>query len=127
MEPIRDELLAALEGIQPRPATSPLVSTVTGRAIEGPELGPEYWWDNVRRTVRFADGVERLIELGCDTAVELSPHPVLAAAVTECYQTQGKSATVAAVTAPPRGRAGHDAACSGRALRARPADRLGRI
>ena len=44
MDPIRDELLAALEGIRPRPATLPLFSTVTGRPIEGPELGPEYWW-----------------------------------------------------------------------------------
>ena len=94
MDPIRDELLAALEGIRPRPASLPLFSTVTGRPIEGPELGPEYWWDNVRRTVRFADGVERLIELGCDTAIELSPQPVLTAAVTECYQHHGKSATV---------------------------------
>ncbi len=94
MDPIRDELLAALDGIRPRPATLPLFSTVTGRSIEGPELGPEYWWDNVRRTVRFADGVERLIELGCDTAIELSAHPVLAAAVTECYRHHGKDAIV---------------------------------
>jgi len=94
MDPIRDPLLAALEGIRPRPATLPLFSTVTGRPIEGRELGPEYWWDNVRRTVRFADGVERLIELGCDAAVELSAQPVLTAAVIECYQRQGKNATV---------------------------------
>jgi len=94
MGPIRRELLAALEGIRPRPATLPLFSTVTGRPIEGPELGPAYWWANVRRTVRFADGVERLTELGCDATVELSPHPVLTAAVTECYQAQGKNATV---------------------------------
>ena len=94
MDPIRDELLAALAGIQPRRARLPLCSTVTGRRIEGPELGPEYWWDNVRRTVRFADGVDRLIELGCDSAVELSAQPVLTTAVTECYQSQGKSATV---------------------------------
>ncbi len=94
MDPVRDELLAALEGIRPRPATLPLFSTVTGRRIEGLELGPEYWWDNVRRTVRFADGVERLIDFGCDTAVELSPQPVLAAAVAECYERQGKHAIV---------------------------------
>jgi acyl transferase domain-containing protein/aryl carrier-like protein len=94
MDPIRDELLAALSSIEPRPATLPLFSTVTGRPIAGPELGPEYWWDNVRRTVRFADGVERLIELGCDAAVELSAQPVLSAAVTECYQSQGKNAIV---------------------------------
>ena len=36
MDPIRDELLAALDGIRPRPATLPLFSTVTGRPVEGP-------------------------------------------------------------------------------------------
>jgi acyl transferase domain-containing protein/aryl carrier-like protein len=94
MDPIRDELLAALQGIRPRPASLPFFSTVTGRPIEGPALGPEYWWDNVRRTVRFADGVERLIELGCDTTIELSPHPVLTAAVAECYRGHGETAIV---------------------------------
>jgi polyketide synthase 12/epothilone polyketide synthase D len=93
MDPIRDELLAALEGIRPRPATLPFFSTVTGGRIEGPELGPGYWWENVRRTVRFADGVARLGELGLDTFIELSPHPVLAAAVTECCQHRGRAAT----------------------------------
>ena len=94
MDPIRDELLAALEGIEPRAATLPMFSTVTGQRVAGPELGPEYWWNNVRRTVRFADGVDCLIEHGCDTVIELSAHPALAAAVTECYQFRGEKATV---------------------------------
>jgi acyl transferase domain-containing protein/aryl carrier-like protein len=94
MDPIREELLAALAGLRPRPITVPFFSTVTGRAMDGPELGPEYWWDNVRRTVRFVDGVERLIERGCDAAIELSAHPVLLAAVAECYQAWGKTAIV---------------------------------
>src|SRR5207244_9921633 len=63
MDPIRDGLLAALEGIQPRPAALPFCSTVTGRFVAGPELDRDYWWHNVRQTVRFAEGVDRLIEL----------------------------------------------------------------
>ncbi len=94
MDPIRADLLAALADIRPRPATLPFLSTVTGGGVEGPELGPEYWWHNVRRTVRFAEGLERLIERGCDTFVELGPHPVLAAAIVECCQHQGQTATV---------------------------------
>ena len=90
MDPIRDELLAALDGIRPRPATLPLFSTVTGRPIEGRMLVPDYWWENVRRTVQFADGVDRLFEFGCDTTIELSAHPVLTAAVAECYQSREK-------------------------------------
>src|SRR5262249_19126470 len=94
MDPIRDELLAALDGLAPRPATLPFFSAVTGRRPHGPGRDHESWWHNVRRTVRFADAADRLVEMGCDTFVELSPHPVLAAAVTECCQHRGKKATV---------------------------------
>jgi polyketide synthase 12/epothilone polyketide synthase D len=94
LDAIRGELLTALEGIRPRAPSVPLFSTVNGRRIEGRELGPEYWWKNVRRMVRFAEGVQHLSELGCDTIVELGPHPVLSAAVTECYQHEKKSVRV---------------------------------
>jgi acyl transferase domain-containing protein/acyl carrier protein len=94
MDPVRDELLAALEGLRPGRAALPLFSTVTGQRVQGPEMGPEYWWHNVRRTVRFADGVAHLIETGCDAVLELSPHPVLAAAVAECYQQHHKKVSV---------------------------------
>jgi acyl transferase domain-containing protein/acyl carrier protein len=94
MAPIRDELLTSLCGIQPRPAKLPLFSTVQGRRIDGTEMGPEYWWGNVRQTVQFAAAVEQLLNWGCDTVVELSPHPVLAASVTECAQQGGQNVQV---------------------------------
>jgi acyl transferase domain-containing protein/aryl carrier-like protein len=94
MDPIRDELLAALAQIQPRPATLPMFSTVTGGLVEGLELGPEYWWRNVRQTVQFAEGVANLIEREADAVCELSPHPVLAAAVTECFEYRGRRVAV---------------------------------
>jgi acyl transferase domain-containing protein/NADPH:quinone reductase-like Zn-dependent oxidoreductase/aryl carrier-like protein len=94
MGPVRDELLASLRGIQPHPATLPLFSTVQGRRIDGPEMGPEYWWHNVRQTVQFAAAVEQLLDWGCDTVVELSPHPVLAVSVAECSRPRGKAVQV---------------------------------
>jgi polyketide synthase 12/epothilone polyketide synthase D len=94
MDPIRDELLTSLRGLRARPAELPLFSTVLGRRIDGPEMGPEYWWRNVRQTVQFAAGVDRLLDMGCDTVVELSPHPVLAVSIAECYQQRGKKAHV---------------------------------
>jgi acyl transferase domain-containing protein/NAD(P)-dependent dehydrogenase (short-subunit alcohol dehydrogenase family)/aryl carrier-like protein len=94
MDPVREPLIASLDGIRPRPADRPFFSTVTGRKVNGPELGPEYWWDNVRQTVRFADGVDQLIGMDIDTVLELSPHPVLTTAVGECYQLQGKKVSV---------------------------------
>ncbi len=90
MEPIKDELLAALRGIRPGRASLPLFSTVTGRRALGPELGPDYWWRNVRQTVRFAEGIDGLIRLGAGAVLELSPHPVLLSSVAECYQERGR-------------------------------------
>src|SRR6185437_14979658 len=89
MDPVGDELLASLRGLRPRSATLPLFSTVTGRRIDGPELGAEYWWHNVRQTVQFVEGVDHLMDIGCDTVLELSPHPVLTTSVAECYRHRG--------------------------------------
>jgi acyl transferase domain-containing protein len=96
MEPIRDELLASLRGIRPGRARVPLFSTVTGRRVEGPELGADYWWRNVRQTVRFAEGIDGLIRLGSHAVLELSPHPVLLSSVAECYQERGREADLLA-------------------------------
>jgi acyl transferase domain-containing protein/NADPH:quinone reductase-like Zn-dependent oxidoreductase/aryl carrier-like protein len=94
MDPIRTNLLAALQGIRPQPGKLPLISTVTGQQVEGTELGPEYWWHNVRDRVRFADATARLTDFEIDMVVELSPHPVLAASVAECFQSRERRVTV---------------------------------
>src|SRR3712207_8434031 len=44
------------------PISIPLFSTVTGRSVEGPELGAAYWWDNMREPVRFAAAVDALLD-----------------------------------------------------------------
>ena len=114
MDPIRDELLAALEGIRPRPASLPLFSTVTGRPIEGPELGPEYWWQNVRQTVRFAEGVERLDRARLRYRGRAESASGAGGRGDRVLPASGQERGRAAVAAPPRGRAGHDAALAGR-------------
>jgi acyl transferase domain-containing protein/aryl carrier-like protein len=96
MDPVREPLLEALQGIRPVPTRIPLWSTVTGQLIEGPELTGDYWWRNVRQSVLFSDAVEHLIEEGYDAAVELSAHPVLGSAVAECYRQRGKKIKVLA-------------------------------
>src|SRR5207245_1882332 len=96
MDPIRKELLTCLADIRPREATLPLISTVTGRRAVGPELGPDYWWQNVRQTVRFAEGVDRLIEGNTATFLELGPHPVLGGSVSECLAQRSCQGTILA-------------------------------
>ncbi|WP_037075679.1 type I polyketide synthase [Pseudonocardia spinosispora] len=81
VETLRDEILAALRGIDPRPGSVPLVSSLTGEVLTGPEAGPEYWYASLRGTVRFSRAVEALFEDGHTVFVEVSPHPVLTAAV----------------------------------------------
>ncbi len=89
MEPVRDELLRALARIEPRDTHTPLISTVTGKLIAGTALGADYWWKNVRQSVRFSDAMSRLAEMQIGVAVEVGPHPVLAYAINECFQAAG--------------------------------------
>ncbi|QKW37147.1 SDR family NAD(P)-dependent oxidoreductase [Actinomadura sp. NAK00032] len=77
MDPVRDGLLEALAGLRPDRTRIPLVSTVTGGLMDGPDLNAAYWWRNVREPVRFAAAVERVADEGCDVLLEVGPHPVL--------------------------------------------------
>lgn len=77
MDPILDELSAALAAIEPRRPELPLYSTVTAERVSTPDLDARYWCANVRRPVRFADTVDSLIQAGHRVFLEVGPHPVL--------------------------------------------------
>jgi acyl transferase domain-containing protein/acyl carrier protein len=83
MEPLQTGLASALRGIHPQRASVPFCSTTTGKTEEGTSLGPEYWVQNLRQTVLFAPAVQALLRDGFDTFIEMSPHPVLSAAIEE--------------------------------------------
>jgi acyl transferase domain-containing protein/acyl carrier protein len=80
---LREELVAALEGLRPQPAAIAMRSTVTGKSLSGPELLAGYWADNLRQPVRFAQAVQSLLDEGHGLFVEMSPHPLLVPAVEE--------------------------------------------
>jgi acyl transferase domain-containing protein/acyl carrier protein len=96
MDPIRDELLQSLTDIRPQTAKLLLVSTVTGRQAVGPELDAHYWWQNVRQSVQFADGIDRLIEGNHSIFLEVGPHPVLSTSISECLAQRGHKGSVLA-------------------------------
>ncbi|MFF7726660.1 SDR family NAD(P)-dependent oxidoreductase [Streptomyces sp. NPDC008001] len=77
MDPLRAPLHEALAGLRPGPARVPLLSTVTGGPLEGPELDAEYWWRNVREPVLFSGAVEGALAQGADILLEIGPQPVL--------------------------------------------------
>ncbi|WP_311315020.1 type I polyketide synthase [Streptomyces naphthomycinicus] len=80
MEPMLDELRAVAARLRYRSGTVPVVSTLTGALAEDGLLAtPEYWVDQVRHAVRFADAVTALRDQGVATHLELGPGGVLSA------------------------------------------------
>ncbi|MEV0296266.1 SDR family NAD(P)-dependent oxidoreductase [Nocardia sp. NPDC050710] len=80
LDPILDEFEAKVAELVPgssRITSIPLVSNVTGRSIEGAAMDAAYWREHARGTVRFADGIRAVADLGADAYLEVGPHPVL--------------------------------------------------
>ncbi|WP_405621677.1 type I polyketide synthase [Streptomyces sp. NBC_00076] len=81
MDSLRDDLVKELHGLSPVSGAADMVSTVYGCEVEGAELTAEYWIDNLRRPVRFADTVRKVGHETQSVFLEVSPHPVLVAAM----------------------------------------------
>ncbi|SNT63927.1 Acyl transferase domain-containing protein [Streptosporangium subroseum] len=78
MEPMVAAFRAVVETLSFAEPTTPVISTVTGRPVTpGQWSDPEYWVEQVRRPVRFADAIGALEGIG--TFVELGPDGVLTA------------------------------------------------
>ena len=83
VDPVREELLAGLAGIRPRPGRVRLFSTVRAGWADTAELDAAYWWANLRSPVRFAESVAALAGQGYRAFIEASPHPLLTLPVSE--------------------------------------------
>ena len=77
MEDCRDELLDELDMIEVGPTQLPFYSTVAGGQDRNLVLGPDYWAENLIRTVRFEEASKKLMADGYHTFIEIGPHPVL--------------------------------------------------
>jgi acyl transferase domain-containing protein len=89
VEPVRRELLDALSTIAPRSAEIPFFSTVTGGSLDTTWCDAEHWYRGERQAVLFEQTVRALLRSGHRTFVEVSPHPVLAAAMQETVDRAG--------------------------------------
>jgi len=96
MEPLRDDLLQALEGLQPRAESVPIYSTVTGQASHGLAFDSLYWARNMRDPVLFSTAVQRMLEDGHDIFLEISPHPILLSAIQQEFHHFGQEGAVLA-------------------------------
>jgi acyl transferase domain-containing protein/acyl carrier protein len=86
VEPLREQLLELLAGLSPRTSEIRFRSTVEGDWFDTAGLDADYWYRNLRQTVRFDEAVRALVGSGYSTFVEVSAHPVLTMAVQESVE-----------------------------------------
>ncbi|WP_199748180.1 type I polyketide synthase [Actinomadura sp. WAC 06369] len=91
VEELRDEILSALAGIEPRETRIPMMSAFTAEWLAGPDLDADYWYASLRGTVEFEKAVRALGDGGHGVFVEASGHPALIGAVDD---TLGGTAVV---------------------------------
>ncbi|HEY2238763.1 MAG TPA: SDR family NAD(P)-dependent oxidoreductase, partial [Streptosporangiaceae bacterium] len=77
------QILRTLNGVTPQQARIPMVSAMTGQQLEGPELDASYWYDSLRAPVQFQSAIGAFTARRHPAFIEVSPHPVLTAAITE--------------------------------------------
>ena len=94
VEQLRDEILAALAGVTPGPAVIPMVSAMSGEWLDGLEAEAGYWYQSLRSPVEFGRAVGVLAGSGHGVFVEVSPHPVLTAAITATAEDGGTGPVV---------------------------------
>ncbi|MCA1443604.1 SDR family NAD(P)-dependent oxidoreductase [Ensifer sp. IC4062] len=104
----KQSFLSDIPDIAPRRTELTFLSTVTGAALEGTQLDPDYWWKNVREPVRFQAAAEAALELGCQLFIEISPRPILASYVKETIKHAAFPAAVVPTLLRDVGQSGHD-------------------
>ncbi|WP_251092343.1 type I polyketide synthase [Streptomyces sp. Caat 7-52] len=86
VEEVREDLLAALAGIEHNTPRVAFCSTVTGTFLDAGELDAGYWYRNLRRPVRLAQVTQALAADGYGVFLEVSPHPVLTVPLQETME-----------------------------------------
>ncbi|EID52361.1 polyketide synthase family protein [Saccharomonospora xinjiangensis XJ-54] len=86
---LRTRLSSDFASIKPGSASVPFYSTVTGGPLDTGELTGDYWFRNLRQTVRFDDAVRALRQDGHDVFLEVSPHSVLLSSMQETFDSSG--------------------------------------
>ncbi|MEI7717534.1 MAG: polyketide synthase dehydratase domain-containing protein, partial [Mycobacterium sp.] len=100
VDPILDELVEALAGLEPRAPDVPYYSATLWNPRERPSFDADYWAENLRYTVRFAAAVQAALKDGFRVFGELSPQPLLTDAVQQ--NAAGLDMPVAALAARDR-------------------------
>ncbi|MEU1702988.1 type I polyketide synthase [Streptomyces pseudogriseolus] len=85
MDGALEEFRRVAAGVTARPPRITVVSDLTGSPATADELASaDYWVRHVRHTVRFADGVDGLVQRGVTRFLELGPDATLTALARTC-------------------------------------------
>nr|WP_067781357.1 type I polyketide synthase [Nocardia amikacinitolerans] len=87
MDPMLAEFATAIAGVTFARPRIPLVSTVTGARVADEMSDPSYWVGQVRDTVRFADAVAAMADLGVARFAEVGPDAVLTPMIAQTLDT----------------------------------------
>ena len=94
MDPIRTDLLHALNGLEMRSAALPMYSSVTGDRVGPNAVDAHYWWRNVREPVNFEAAIREMVGAGVNTFIEIGPRAVLTSYLGEITKPLGTAAFV---------------------------------
>lgn len=82
----RAELESMLPAAAFDAAQVPFIGSATGQTVAAGTDFAEYWYANLRNTVRFDDAVRAAVAAGAQTFVELSAHPALLYAMADTLE-----------------------------------------
>ncbi|WP_433200626.1 type I polyketide synthase [Nocardia sp. CA-107356] len=102
MDPILAEFRSVAEGLTYREPSLPIVSNVSAAVVAAELTDPGYWVEQLRGCVRFAPGIDVLVEAGVRRFVEVGPDAVLAAMTRGCLAENAAVESVSSVAAASR-------------------------
>ncbi|WP_418953451.1 type I polyketide synthase [Streptomyces cinnabarinus] len=94
VEDIKAKLLDVLAPVAPRVSRVPLISTVTGEPLDTSTMDATYWYEGLRRPVRFTEAIQEALRQGHFRLIEVSAHPVLTMGVQAIAEAAEQPVTV---------------------------------
>lgn len=77
LDPVLDTFEAAVRQVALAPPKLTVISSMTGQIVSTELTEPQYWRQQLRNTVHFADGIVTLQEQGIEILLEIGPTPTL--------------------------------------------------
>ena len=90
--PLMDPVLAPFNQLAHTLSFSPpklnFISNLSGKPVSAEIQSPDYWTEHLRRPVRYAAGIQTLVDQGYKTFLEIGPQPTLLALARQCSPSQ---------------------------------------